>query len=240
MSGMLYKRSIDINDIIKIHMPTVGEIYDNEDDYYDVALSLTAMPYDMMVQLDDVGIDFTTINEYELFCMLWVSLREKNLKLIFEGLDVSNAVVAVSEETGDAIIADEKSGLVIDRNLHTQIANCLREILSLEKNDKRPGNEQARKYLIDRERKKMRRRARQKNRESHLENNIVALVNTEQFSYTFDTVRDMTIYQFNASLRQIAHKINFDNLMRGYYAGTIKLDKIPPEDKTWIRQVNHN
>lgn len=237
MGGLLYKRSIDINSFIKVHVPTVGEIYDREDEYYSLVLSWTAMPYDMMVQLDDIGMKFTDINDYDLFLLMWNSLRERDMTLLFGDLDLSKAVTIMNEETHEYVIADAETGLMIDRGLHTQIADAFRRILSLEKNDKRPGNDEAYKYLVERERKKQRRRARKKEPESQMENNIVALVNTEQFSYTFDTVRDMTIYQFNASLQQIAHKINYDNTMHGYFAGTVKFDKIAPEDRTWIRSV---
>ena len=63
--NMLYRREYDINDAIHIKIPTVGEILECEDGYYSIVAMLTAMPIDMMVQLDDIGIDFTTIDEYD-------------------------------------------------------------------------------------------------------------------------------------------------------------------------------
>ena len=65
--NLLYKQEYAINEHIRIQIPTVGEVLDNEDDYYTMVTMLTAMPVDMMVQLDDIGVDFTAINEYELF-----------------------------------------------------------------------------------------------------------------------------------------------------------------------------
>ncbi len=64
-------------------IPTVGEVLENEDNYYSMVSMLTAMPIDMMVQLDDIGIDFTTINEWELFLLLFNSLKEQDTSLIF-------------------------------------------------------------------------------------------------------------------------------------------------------------
>lgn len=51
--NLLYKNEYAINDKIHIIIPTVGEILDNEDDYYTIVSILTAMPIDFMVQLDD-------------------------------------------------------------------------------------------------------------------------------------------------------------------------------------------
>ena len=73
--NLLYKKSYAINDFISIMIPTVGEILDCEDEYYGLVAMLTAMPIDMMVQLDDAGIDFTSINEYELFLLLFRTLQ---------------------------------------------------------------------------------------------------------------------------------------------------------------------
>ena len=67
--NLLYKREIEINDNLHVMIPTVGEVLDNEEDYYNLTGMLTAVPsdIDMMVLLDDMGIDFTQIDEYDLF-----------------------------------------------------------------------------------------------------------------------------------------------------------------------------
>ena len=62
--NLLYKTEYKINEFIQVRIPTVGDVLDHEDDYYSMVSMLTAMPIDMMVQLDDIGIDFTKINEY--------------------------------------------------------------------------------------------------------------------------------------------------------------------------------
>lgn len=69
--NFLYKNAVDITEHISIVIPDVGYVVDNEDDYFSMVTMLTAMPIDMMVQLDDIGIDFSTINEYELFLLLF-------------------------------------------------------------------------------------------------------------------------------------------------------------------------
>lgn len=69
--NLLYKNRLAINDSISIVVPTVGEIIDDEDTYYTLVSVLTAMPIDFMVLLDEAGVDFTTINEYQMFLMLF-------------------------------------------------------------------------------------------------------------------------------------------------------------------------
>ena len=81
--NLLYQHSYAVNKNIRVMIPSIGEILENEDQYYTMVSMLTAVPYDMMVQLDDAGIDFTRINEYDLFLLLFESLKKMDTRLIF-------------------------------------------------------------------------------------------------------------------------------------------------------------
>lgn len=230
---LLYGSSIPVTEQISITVPTVGDILDHEDDYYAMVSMLTAMPIDFMVQLDDMGVDFTTINDYDLFLILFGTIREMDTKLIFGDLDLSRFELAKHIESGMPVIYDEADDIVIDRVVQTKIATTLREIHHLEKDVRKPGNQEAKEYLLERARKKLKRRKRRKEK-SQLQQLIVAMVNTEQFKYDFRGVRDLTIYQFNESVRQIQHKIDYDNKMHGIYAGMVDPKKINQDDLNWL------
>lgn len=234
MNNILFADTIKINDLITLRIPTVGDIYDHEDQYFAAVFSLVATPYDMMVQLDDIGIDFTKINDFELFMLMFKQLQQMDTSMIFGDLDLKEFAMVRNEQNGEYLLLNAQTGAKIDRAIHSMICKHLRKFLNIPRNDKRPGNEEARKYMLERARLKQKRHSHKKH-DSQLENYIIALVNTEQFPYNYTTVRDITIYQFYASLTQISHKINFDNVMIGYYAGTIKEDSLKTRDKTWIK-----
>lgn len=234
MSGTLYAKSLPVSDSISIVVPSVGEILDNEDQYYEAVSTIIATPYDMMVQLDDAGIDFTKINDYELFCLLFPRLKELDTHLLFGELDIRNVQTAVDERDGKLLLVDPETDLRIDRVVHNQICNQLRKMLHITKDVKSPGNDEAKRYMIERARRKQKRLSKKKP-ESQIENCVIALVNTEQFPYNYESVRNISILQFYASLNQIVHKIKYDNTMVGFYAGTIKLEDIKMDDRTWIQ-----
>lgn len=229
----LYKHQIEINDKISVYIPTVGEVIDNQEDYYTIISVLTAMPIDMMVQLDDIGIDFSTINDYELFLLLFAGLKTQDTHLVFGDLDLSKFELAENSQNGTVVLIDTEHDIIIDRAIHGLIANVLRDLHNIEKDVRKPANEEARKYMIRRAREKMKR---QKNRrdESQLEQLIISLVNTEQFKYNYETVRDMTIYQFNKSVRQVIKKIDYDNRMTGVYTGNISTKDLSQSDMNWL------
>ena len=57
-----------VNDKITIRQPTVGEITDyGEQNFFSMVHMLTNVGADLKWQLDEVGIDYTKINDYEFF-----------------------------------------------------------------------------------------------------------------------------------------------------------------------------
>ena len=88
--------------------------------------------------------------------------------------------------------------------------------------------------MIERARKKMNRN-RRRTHSSQLEDLIVAMVNTEQYKYDFAGTLELSIYQFNESVRQITHKINYSNIMFGIYSGTVNPKDINQEELNWLK-----
>lgn len=125
----LYKDSVDINENIKIRIPTVREILEHEDEYYGLISLLTAMPIDLLVQLDDLGIDYTKINDYELFLLMFPMVQQSDTSMIFSDLDLSKFQMAMNSETNSVVYVNPETGVVIDRRIQQQIAAVLRRIL---------------------------------------------------------------------------------------------------------------
>ena len=234
MPKLLYADRYDINDKIHICIPTVGEVLANEDKYYEVVYSIIATPYDLMVQLDDNGIDFTKINAFELFCLLFGHLRELDTSMVFGDLDLKKFNIAVNNQNGNYVLRDEENDITIDRAIHGQVCACLRKILNIPKTEKQPGNEEGRIYMLQKARKKANRKRKKVQSESQIEDMIIALVNTPEFPYDYESVKDISIYQFYASLKQIIHKVKFDKTMIGVYAGTVAFKDLDMDERSWI------
>jgi hypothetical protein len=231
--NLLYRRKYDINDDIQIVIPTVGEIIDDEDAYYGLVSLLTAMPIDMMVPLSDAGVDFTKINDYELFLMLFPGVKTQDTHLVFGDLDLTKFELATNSKNDTVVLWNQETDVVIDRSIHGQIASTLRKIHHLEKNLRKPANEESKKYMLQRARDKQRRH---KNRttESQLESLIVAMVNSEKYKYDFEGTRELSIYQFNESVRQIINLVDYQNRMIGVYTGNIDSKHLSQDDLNWL------
>ena len=148
MSGILFDDKIKVNDAISIHIPSVLDVWKREDDFFSAVTSIISTPYDMMVQLDDMNIDFTKIDEFELFCMLFGGLKESGGDMLFGDLDLSAFRVALNKNTNEMVLWDQDHDIVIDKALHSEISGIVRKIVQIPKEVKKPGNEEGKKYMI--------------------------------------------------------------------------------------------
>ena len=231
--NLLYAKSLPINDDISLNIPTIGEVLEQEDNYFGIVSTITSTPYDMMVQLDDIGVDFSTIDDYQLFLLTFNGLKASDTSLIFGDFDFSGFELMQNVQNGTLVMHDQNRNVTIDEGIFRLICDGIRKIHHLKRVNKKPGNLEAKKYMIQRARKKQARR-KKRMEDSSLESTIVALVNTEQFSYTYETVRDMSIYQFYESLHQIIWKVDYDNKMHGVYAGTVSTKGMSQDEFNWL------
>lgn len=231
--NLLYQRQYAITDQIRVIIPTVGEILQDEDAYYRAVRFFTSQPIDYMVPLDDAGIDFSTINDWGLFLLLFPSVANIDTTLVIDGLDFTRLEYMADNETGEIALVDKENDIVFDSVTLRKIATVLRRVHNFEPDNRKPGNDEAKRYMLERARVKMKRKKRRQD-DSSLETMIISLVNTEQFKYDYNGTLDLSIYQFNASLRQIVKKIDYDNRMHGVYAGTIDPKKLSQDDLSWL------
>lgn len=227
---------VKISENISIRIPTVGEILRDEQTYYNMISSLTATPYQYMVQLDDMNIDYTQLTDYELFLMLFPLFAKSDLSIIFGDLNTSDYNVYTDSSNSTNILYSPANGLdyKIDEFVYTRLSDTLRKINHIEKVTTKPGNEEAKRYLMEKERKRQKRNA-GKAYEPYLEKLVVALVNRPEFKYNYEETLSLSIYKFQQSFKQIQTSITFDNTMIGVYAGTVDTSKM--KDKaclSWI------
>lgn len=235
--SLLNSKVIPITPKMSIRIPSVGEILDNEQSYYNITTSLTGTPFQYMVQLDDMGIDYTTISDYDLFLMLFPTFAKEDLSLVFGDLDTSDFAVSYNPENDTTIIYSRKNDIIIDEYVYSNLVDSIRKVNLTERVKTKPGNEEAKKYLLEKERKKQKRNANKKH-DSYLEKLIIALVNRPEFKYNYEETMDLSIYKFNHSFKQIQSSIAFDNTMIGVYSGTVDTSKL--KDKSclsWIPSI---
>ncbi len=232
--SLFHLSSIDLIPNLSIRIPTVGEILEDESNYYNLVSFLTATPFQYMVQLDDLGLDYSAVSEYELFRLFFPLYAQSDLSILFGDLDTSDFQVYPSKFDQTEVIYSPKNDIEINECVYQDLADLIRRINLFEKINAKPGNDSARNYLLEKERKKQKRN-KARPYEPYLEKLVIALVNTSEFPYNYETCMDLSIYKLNQSFRQIQKKLAFDHTMIGVYAGTIDTSKLTDKSSlSWI------
>ena len=218
---------------IEMVIPTVGEILNNEETYYSAISILTSNPKVYKVLLDDNGIDYSKIDFYGLFQAFFGILSTLDLSLLFNNIELNDFNPMQDSDNGEIVFIHKYKDIIIDRLVQEQIADILRRIHFLTKDNSKPLNDHNVQYQIEKERRWAMRKTKQEFK-SQLEPMIVALVNKNGFKYDYESVMDLSIYNFNRSFKQIDTEINFNNLMYGVYTGNVDSSKLDKSCLSWM------
>ena len=237
---LINKKSVKITDKIEIRIPTVGEILENESSYFSLVSIMTSTPFQYMVQLDDIGIDYTKITDYQMFRLLFPIYAQNDTSIIFGDLCLSDLQEYYDESTNLTVLYGLESDVKIDEFVYSNMAKLMRQINSIKYERKKPKGEHTKKYLLEKERRHLknleRMRKKKEYEQSDFELMVIALVNNHNFKYDYESVMNLSIYNFYQSLRQIQHQIDFNNIMRGIYAGTVDSSKLTDRSVlSWIK-----
>lgn len=226
-----------VSKYIKIHQPSLGEICDyGEQAYYSMIYYLTATPQSMKWQLWNIGIDYTEISPFFLFCqVLYQTYTHEETSIIFDGLELSKFVLKQRIDDGSYFLQQEINGetVIIDEFTYNVIVDHLRQVHGIHKDEKMPANESTKMILIEDDREEY---LRNKNKEyrSQLKNLISTMVNCEGFKYNHSQVWDMKINAFMDSVKRVAKIKNADLLLQSGYSGFgINLKEIDKKQIDW-------
>jgi hypothetical protein len=239
---------IVISDLLTIYQPTIRQISRmGEQKFLNTVWSMCSCAWDMPSAFDDMGIDFMSVPDWEFFRQTVRSFGVENTKLIFGDLDFSKLqpmefkgedntepqIVLVNLEPITVNGKDyEPLQYFFTEDLYKKAIPYVREMIGFTHKGRKAGNRATAKILIMDDR---RQRERHKNDpyESMFHNGIISLVNTEEFPYTYDTVLDLTVYQFTKSLIQIQGKKQACAMLQGSMSGFVDTSKIPSSSFQW-------
>ena len=145
-----------INDYITIKQPSIGDIIKyGEASYFSTVHTLTAIPSDLKSQLWDMGLDWTEVDDFELFMMLAQTLTPDRTGILFGDLDFSKLRPFRNNQNGDIVLADKETGVLIDKMIYLRIVGYLRKAFNITPKIEKAANKMTRKILIEEDRKKI-------------------------------------------------------------------------------------
>lgn len=139
-----------INDKIHIEFPTVREImFDiGEKKYWTAIYSIVSTPSDLIAQLDDRGLDWEKVADFDIFIMNFI-LNGDGIKVLLPMIDTTKFVLTENPDSKEIILYDETNDITIDRNIYECIADYIRYAHGLKKNVIRAANAYTHRDLIE-------------------------------------------------------------------------------------------
>lgn len=224
-----------VNSKIHIHQPTIGEIAKyGEKEYYGMVTSLCAIPSDMKSVLEDIGIDYVTLPDFELFIILTRSLKKSDTAILFGDLDFQKMVRMINPENGLIILRDEQKDITIDERIYRIIVGYLRKLHGFSVKIEKPATKTVRKILIQLDREE---RARKKDKPytSQLKYLISAMMRYPGFKYKTSELISCGLYEFMDSVKGAAIYVSSTALLKGMYSGMIDAKSINKKELDWMR-----
>ena len=244
----IYRGSdIRITDKIVVIQPTIDQIIEfGEKKYFSAVHTLTSVGADLKWQLwDYFGIDYTTIDDFELFKLaIYKTLSSK--KKIYNELmghreEYEEQLKNISKEeladkSLETILYDKEHDITIDRLVYTRIVDAVRKIHGFKRNNQIPANEITKMDLIEDARDEAM-MASQKPYKSVLKPLISALaVKTGQLGS--ENIWNTKINMFFDAIKRINKIQDAELLLQGAYSGFASLKGVDKSRLDWTGDLN--
>lgn len=238
LTGKDYK----INNFITIKHPILQEIVDlGEQNYYRMIQPFVLSSEDLMVEYDDHGIDYTTVDNYETFTNLIAGYLDSGFDFswLLNNRFSRNEVFLTNGINGEPVILskneDSKGKVIVDRLVYQKISDFLKKINNISiTNRYNPGNPITKKFLIMQQREKNERSRKREKEDSELAKIISALAWKDNGKIGILDIWNLHIYQVFNGITTINKIDRSKHLLQGIYSGVIDSKNINSEDLNWI------
>ena len=245
---LLRGKPIVFSDLLTIYQPTLGQIEEvGEQKFFNTLWLMCSCAWDMPSTFADAGIDFMSVSDWQFFIQITHSFNVEDTRLVFGDLDFSKLLPMNYQEddnTEPQIVLVNPEPMTINgieyqpaqyiftEDMYKEMIPFVREMIGFQHKGRKAANKATAKILIMDDRKQ-RNRHKNDTYESMFHNGIISLVNTEEFPYTYETVFDITMYQFTKSLLQIQGKKQACAMLQGSMSGFVDTSKIPSSSFQW-------
>lgn len=248
-------KEIKINKNISVRIPLLTEIADfGERRYFSAVHNITSVGADLKWQLWDLGIDYTQIEDYDLFIRLISQIVSSKkelhddilvhpekydktfdedelqdllinpLELILVDIDFADYKPYYMENTKQVVLYNQNKDITFDRVAYTKVVEVIRNLHGFKRNNQIPANERTKMDLIEDARDEAMLAA-----TKPFHSVLKPLISTLQVSCGQcgdDRIFDMPISAFFDNIKRIGKIQDATLLLQGAYSGFANLKGI--------------
>ena len=262
--------NLQITDSISFKHPIIQDIIDidkehfglcSENIYYSMVNVFLTDPYDYMVFLDDKGIDYETVNSFEVFCLLFNDYIEQiqtlgnectkeQITKLFQNniyfkafkffLGIEGFFIA-EDENGNKAVGYGDGQFLFGSYMYDYITEFVKKINGIQDSEKiYPEDEWAKQILIEDEREKLKKQAKKRElnkdeetNKDRLGNLISSLTWSCNGGVTPFNRNQLHMYDLVDGINRTDKLLSYKNTMTGLYAGCVDKKKINFNELHW-------
>lgn len=231
---------IKIANGIVLKCPKIRDVAEfGESAYFAIAQQLCATPSSMMVQLDDMKLNYMKVKDFELFMMLCQSFKPEATRLLLGDLDLTKFKPRPYGQTEEVILVyegteNDENPVVITPIIYEVLTTYIRKMHNFKKEVKKAGNEITRKMLIRLARQDAE-MAKNKPHESFLRPVISAV--KCRMGYEMSYIKNMGIFELMDDLSRLNIIIQADAALGACYSGFCDTKKMDKTVLNWTRNI---
>ena len=227
---------------ITIDIPTVGDIMElGEKKFYSTLGIFVTNTTAYRLMLDEIGLDWNTLSDFELFCMLYSQLNSEATKLMFGNLDFTKFVLYKKhlDDKDEVVLWNQEDNIEINEDVYQHIAQYLRAVFNMYPEEKITDDPVLKQWYIYKDKRNV--EIAQKTKKKEDGNSILPLisacVNHPGFKYRPMELRHVNVCEFYDSVRRLQVYENTTALIKGSYSGMIDSSKIDKEQFNFMRDI---
>lgn len=226
-----------INDKIKVFQPNLRQVLEfGERQYFSVIQTLCSTSSNMKSQLSDMGLDWETIEDFQMFMMLAPTMGQDKTKLVLGDIDLTKFKIFENRANGEPVMVDQENDIIIDRLIYMRIVEYLRKVHGLTRAHDRTKNQFVHEMAIEMDREEIQSNA-NKTYKSFLWP-LISSVKAKQ-GYTKQYVLDMQIFEMIHEANRLQVITQSVALLQGSYSGMVDTKRIKnfSEQCNWMRDI---
>ena len=225
-----------INDQIKLKQPKIGDVVNyGEAQYFSMIHTLTAIPSDVKSLLwDQMQLDWTTVSDFDLFCMFSQTMTPDKTGIILGDLDLSKMRPFRSNVNGEIVLAAKEAGVIIDQLIYMRMMTFLRKLHNITPKPERAKGKRAKQAMIDEDRRNC-----EFNKDKPFRSYLLPLISAVKVKqgYTRDYICNMGLFEFFDDVSRIQVIDSANHLLNGMYCGMADLSKVDKKNLNSMREL---
>lgn len=226
------------NDIV-IYEPTIGDILTfGEKKFYANLNVFITNPTSNRVMLWDNGLDWNKLSDYDLFLMLYKSLKQENTQLIFGDIDFQKFIIneIPSEDGKNFVLYNAEQNYLIDEKVYNTISAYLRTMFNIFPKVEKAKGRTTKEWMIMEDKQELEKH-KDKPYRSNLLPLISACVNHPGFKYKTNELKEIHIMEFMDSVQRLQVYESTTALLQGRFSGMIDTSKIDDKEFNFMRDM---